>query len=232
MPRLTTLFGRSSSAARRAITLRRHMSNGRSLPRRHAQLAREGGAVGGGEGLLVVAPASATTTQSTRTPGILTWRELSVPRSAMRSTCTITSPPLLRAAIAIDRLSSVSASRSIVMLPSASAVVPRTIATSIGKRLVEEVFLAADRHQRHQLVDAAGVELAAAVARVDEGAEADPAQVPGLAAGDVAEQVRDHALRQVVGLDLVVDRELLQLRHQAPVAADRALHQSRRAPGG
>jgi hypothetical protein len=30
MPRLTTLFGRSSSAARRAITLRRHMSNGRS----------------------------------------------------------------------------------------------------------------------------------------------------------------------------------------------------------
>jgi hypothetical protein len=38
-------------------------------------------------------------------------------------------------------------------------------------------------------------------------------------------QVRDHALRQVVGLDQVVDRELLQLRHQAPVAADGALDQ-------
>ena len=46
-----------------------------------------------------------------------------------------------------------------------------------------------------------------------------------LAGGDVAEQVRDHALRQVVGLDLVGDRERLQLRHQAPVAADDALDQ-------
>jgi hypothetical protein len=38
----------------------------------------------------------------------------------------------LRAAIAIDSDSSVSASRSIVTLPSGSAVVPRTIATSTG----------------------------------------------------------------------------------------------------
>jgi hypothetical protein len=37
--------------------------------------------------------------------------------------------------MAIDRLSSVSASRSIVMLPSGSAVVPRTMAMSIGKAL-------------------------------------------------------------------------------------------------
>ena len=49
--------------------------------------------------------------------------------------------------------------------------------------------------------------------------------VPGLAGGDVAEQVGDHALRQVVGLDLVGDGQLLQLRHQAPVAADDAPHQ-------
>ncbi len=53
----------------------------------------------------------------------------------MRSTCAITTPPELRAAIAIARLSSVSASRSIVMLPWVSAVVPRMKATSIGKAL-------------------------------------------------------------------------------------------------
>ena len=78
---------------------------------------------------------SATTTQSTSTPGIFTCRGCSEPRSAMRSTCTITMPPELCAAIAIASASSVSASRSIVMLPSGSAVVPRTTPTSIGKAL-------------------------------------------------------------------------------------------------
>ena len=41
-------------------------------------------------------------------------------------------PPELCAAIATDSTSIVSASRSIVRLPSASAVVPRMIATSTG----------------------------------------------------------------------------------------------------
>ena len=36
----------------------------------------------------------------------------------------------------------------------------------------------------------------------------------------------DHPLRQVVGFDLVGDGEVLQLRHQAPVAADDLLHQA------
>ena len=75
---------------------------------------------------------SATTTQSTRMPGIFTCRGLSDPRSAMRSTWAMTMPPELRAAIAIARPSSVSASRSIVMLPSGSAVVPRITPTLIG----------------------------------------------------------------------------------------------------
>jgi len=75
----------------------------------------------------------ARTTQSTKTPGILTCLGLREPRSAIRSTCAITRPPELRAAIAIASTSSVSASFSIVMLPSGSAVVPRTMPTSIGK---------------------------------------------------------------------------------------------------
>ena len=48
--------------------------------------------------------------------------------------------------------------------------------------------------------------------------------LPRLARGDVAVQVRDHALRQVVGLDLVGHGQCLQLGHQAPVAADHPPH--------
>src|SRR5262249_45793293 len=59
----------------------------------------------------------------------------------------------------------------------------------------------------------------------DEGSEPDSRQVPRPAGGDVAEQVGDHALRQVVGLDAIGDGEALQLRHQPPVAADHAAYQ-------
>jgi hypothetical protein len=72
---------------------------------------------------------SATTTQSTRIPGILTWRGGSPLRSAIRSTWAITMPLLFLAAIAMARLLRVRASRSMVMLPKVSAVVPRTKAT-------------------------------------------------------------------------------------------------------
>ena len=58
-----------------------------------------------------------------------------MPLSAMRSTCTMTMPPELCAAIAMASASSVSASRSIVMLPSGSAVVPRMMPTLIGSAL-------------------------------------------------------------------------------------------------
>jgi hypothetical protein len=83
----------------------------------------------------VVLGLSATTTQVTSTPGILTCRGFSEPRSAMRSTCAMTMPPLLCAAIAMASASSVSASRSIVRLPSGSAVVARMMPTWIGKAL-------------------------------------------------------------------------------------------------
>ena len=43
---------------------------------------------------------------------------------------------------------------------------------------------------------------------------------------DVAEEMGDHALRQVVGLDNVVDRHLLQLGREPPMAADDAAHEA------
>ena len=58
-----------------------------------------------------------------------------MPWAQTRSTCAITKPLEFFAAIASARLSSVSASRSMVMLPPRSAVVPRINATVIGKAL-------------------------------------------------------------------------------------------------
>ena len=55
-------------------------------------------------------------------------------RVVTRSTCTITIPPEFFAACAIESVSNVAASRSIVTLPCSSAVVPRRNATSIGRR--------------------------------------------------------------------------------------------------
>ena len=91
----------------------------------------------------------------------------------MRSTCAITKPREFFAAIAAARLSSVSASRSIVTLPFGSQVVPRIKATLIGNGLVAQPFLAADLEQLDEVLGGHAVELAALLARVDEGAHAD-----------------------------------------------------------
>ena len=88
--------------------------------------------------------------------------------------------------------------------------------------LVEEIVLAVDAHQTDDVGRGAGIQLAAAVARIDEGAQADTGERAGLAGGDIAEQVGDNPLGQVIGLDLVADGQLLQARHETPVAADDA----------
>ena len=65
-------------------------------------------------------------------PGTRTARAGRLLTSAIRSTWTITRPPEFLAAMAMARLSRVSASRSMEMLPAGSAVVPRISATWIG----------------------------------------------------------------------------------------------------
>ena len=93
------------------------------------------------------------------------------------------------------------------------------------QRAVEEVLLAAQRQRLDEVLGGAGVDLAAAVARIDEGVEADARDGARLAGGDVAEEVRDHPLRQVVRLDLVLEREALELRAKPPMPADHPPHQ-------
>ena len=94
------------------------------------------------------------------------------------------------------------------------------------KSLVGEAFLARDRDALDEVLLRAGVELAPAVLRIDEGLHADAGQVAGPTSGDVAEEMGDDALRQIVGLDEVVDRELLDLRHETPVPTDHPLDEA------
>ena len=91
--------------------------------------------------------------------------------------------------------------------------------------LVEEPGLAAQLDELDELLGRAGVELAAAEARVDEGAKPDLRQRPGQPCRNVAVEMRDAAEGQVVGLDLVVEGERAELRHERPMPADDASHE-------
>ena len=103
-----------------------------------------------------------------------------------RSTCTITIPPEFFVACAIESMSKVAASRSIVTLPCSSAVVPRRNATSIGRRRIEEELLALELDDPHHLLRRLGVHATALHARVDERAEADPCDEARPAGGRLA----------------------------------------------
>jgi hypothetical protein len=95
-----------------------------------------------------------------------------------------------------------------------------------GEGFVEQVLLAVDFHDAHQILGGAVVDLAAAESRVDEGAQPHPRQVAGLVRGDIAEQMGDHTLRQVIGVDPAIDGQLLKLGHQPPMAADDLAHKA------
>ena len=92
--------------------------------------------------------------------------------------------------------------------------------------LVEQVLLTVDRHQLDPVFGGAFVDLPAAVAGIDKRVEANPGQQPGLTRGGIAEQLRDHALRQVVGLDLVLHGHLAELTRHPPVPPDGPLEQA------
>ena len=96
-----------------------------------------------------------------------------------------------------------------VTLPSSSAVVPRRKRDVDVERLVEQPFLAVDRHQFDEILAGAG---GSAARRRWRGSTkvCRPVLVikPGRPAGHLAHELREHALRQRVGLDLVGESEL------------------------
>ena len=90
----------------------------------------------------------------------------------------------------------------------------------IGKRREEQVFAAPDGQHLDQVLGGDLVHPAALEARVDERVDTDGGDQAGPAGGDLPEQHGDHALREAVGLDLVLQGERAQRRHQGPVPAD------------
>ncbi|OIQ71535.1 hypothetical protein GALL_468450 [mine drainage metagenome] len=92
---------------------------------------------------------------------------------------------------------------------------------------VEQIVFAVDVHAAHQVLGGSRIDLAATVQRVDKGVQTHVGQGAGFAGGDVAKQMGDHPLGQVVGFNLVADGQLLQLGHQPPVPTDDTCHQTR-----
>ena len=175
MPRFTTLFGAQLHGRARAMTLRRPIGSARrtaTSPRRPGCRRREG--------LRVVSGASATTTQSTSTPGILTCAGLSA--AALGDALDLR-----------DDQAAAVVHRDRQPVERERLALHRDVAVRVGggaaddgdmdrERLVEQEVLAADAQQRAQVLGGALVELAAAVARIDERAEADAVRWPGLPA--------------------------------------------------
>ena len=93
--------------------------------------------------------------------------------------------------------------------------------------LVAQPSLALDLGQLDQIFCRDRVELAPALARIDEGAKAHLGQEAGTARRDLTIKARDAAERQVVGFNGVVEGQFPDLRDERPVPADHALEQAR-----
>ncbi len=96
-----------------------------------------------------------------------------------------------------------------------------------GVRAVVEVLLAIAIPQLHDVLDGAGVQLAAFHPRVDERAQADLADQTGAARCRGVEQLHHDAGRQAVGLEQVRGRELRHGGRHGPMAADDAAVEAR-----
>ena len=112
----------------------------------------------------------------------------------------------------------------------------RDVAVGIGRRtadqrnvdrerLVEKPLLAIDVHHAHEFFGRARVDPSAARPGIDKRPQSHLRQRSRAMRRRVTIEVRDGAQGKVVRLDLVVGRQLGQLRHQRPVASDRALDQ-------
>ncbi len=98
-----------------------------------------------------------------------------------------------------------------------------------GKGVEQQPLLAAQGHDLDEIVGGGGVLLAAGLARVDVGAQADLGHETGPAGGDLPHELGEHALGERVGLDLAGLDECPESRLVADVAADGASLQTGQA---
>src|SRR5207342_1253164 len=87
-------------------------------------------------------------------------------------------------------------------------------------------LLAFDVDEADKIILGAFVDLATTKARIDKSSKPHSCEMSRALCCDVAKKVRNHALRKVVRLDLIGNRQLLQFRHQPPMPPDHAAHQT------
>jgi hypothetical protein len=93
-------------------------------------------------------------------------------------------------------------------------------------RLVAQPGLAVEREAFDERLGGARVHAATALVGLHEGAETDAGDQAGAFGGDLAQQHAEHALRQVVGLDAVVEGQRAEPGRQVPMTADDSPHQT------
>ncbi len=98
-----------------------------------------------------------------------------------------------------------------------------------GERVVQQPLASAQRDQLDEVLGRGRVLLAAGLARIDVRPKADRGDQPRPPGRDLAHQLREHALRERVGLDLVGLDQRAEARLVADVAADRPPHEPRDA---
>src|SRR5208282_493182 len=78
---------------------------------------------------------------------------------------------------------------------------------------VRQILLAVNGYQLDEVLGGAVVDFAAAETRIDVGSYADLADVPGAMGGNIAIHTGDHALWEVISLDLASNRQRTELGH-------------------
>ena len=94
------------------------------------------------------------------------------------------------------------------------------------KCLVEQPLLVVNLHDSDQVFGGAMIDLAALLARIDEGSQADFGKSASPMPGDVAKKLGHRSQRQVVGLDTAFHSHGGKFGHQTPMATDCALYQA------
>ena len=224
-PRLTIAVDLSSMAALRSTTFFSSSSNG-GTDSNGTRISPESAGLYWLSKFCMWYSASDTTTQSTIIPGIRTSRASIELSWAIRSTWQMTTPPEFRADSASERFSrlSDSLSRTDVSLRVCGGS-PDEGDVDRSPREIEDLFVV-EMQQLNEILSSRLVDLRTLEPGIDERLKPHSRQSTVLTPSDVAVEVNDHSLREVVRLDRVVTGKLLDLRYQPVVTTDDPLQQT------
>jgi hypothetical protein len=92
------------------------------------------------------------------------------------------------------------------------------------KCLVEKLFLSVDLDELNDILCRLLVQFSALISRIHEGVQSDMSDRSDLVSGDITVHLSNNALRNIVCLDLVRERQVAELRSAVPVSADHTLN--------